>query len=887
MNDSTKQTQKMHWTGRFGVECRNYDWNGVFENDSTFGGNCAGGPGSALITDAGIKIKTKLYGLLGPAFALKIRSKYEPTPVKRLYLSGICEASAVLEVSWLLKVEHKFPAWEFLKTLVWEESPLANVPPSVRLVTPTEGMSSDPGTELTMLGSAIDSDGSIDRVEFYAGSTLVDTSRSAPYQCRWVGLAPGSYVLTAKAVDNRGGETVSVGVNVRVNPPPPARPVVTRVDPNPIIGNKNGTQNLTVTGLNFQPGLKVRLREPVGSTDATVPAEFSDATWISVVQPFPATTRTWSVQVINPDGLLSDPFPFEVTAPTTSTYGTLILDYNGVKVFSNANTGKPSPQPYHFEPRPATGVNVKTGLEWECVEFVNRYYLLKFDLDLLSKASRNASGYFPDAATFGLQAFGNGGSEAPKPGDILCFGGGPVVGLDDNLGHVAIVREVGLNMVTVVQQNVKQDARDTNFTFGYSSAGGKNVVDVQAAPGSRLGDDHFCQGWLRNSQPAPTVPLAPGNVAATRGDGQVTVSWDTVSGMTYNVYFSTTSGVTKANGTPLTGKTTPFMHTGRTNGTTCYYVVTAVNANGESVESTQVSATPQASTGNPLEITLDATTGLKMRFAQIPANTFTMGCPADEPGRWSSDWLPHQVTLTKGFYMGETEVTQAQYQKIIGTNPSYFIPTQTNYSSGYADTSSQPVETVSWFDSVRFCNALSVQQGLTPCYQNQGNSTTIVDTDTVTCDWAATGYRLPTEAEWEYACRGSPTNTTAFYWGSDSTEATMKQYAWYIMNAFDETWTDPHATKGGTQPVRTKLPNVFGLFDMSGNVWEWCNDWWEDQSDRGSQTDPRGPSAGSIRVLRGGDWYVVWGYCRSADRNGVVPGVRSYDLGFRLVRTIP
>ena len=295
----------------------------------------------------------------------------------------------------------------------------------------------------------------------------------------------------------------------------------------------------------------------------------------------------------------------------------------------------------------------------------------------------------------------------------------------------------------------------------------------------------------------------------------------------------------------------------------------------------------KATSGGTTVITLDATTGMKMYFAEVPFGTFTMGSPVTETYH-QSDETEHQVTISKAFFMGAHEVTQEQYQKIMGTNPSYFTATQTDYSSGYADTASQPVEQVSWFDAVRFCNGLSVNQGLTQCYTNQGGSAAIADTDTVTCDWTATGYRLPTEAEWEYSCRAG--TTSMYYWANVYDEAQTKLYAWFWYNCGGVGyWTDPHAVKGGTQPVGTRTPNLFGLYDMSGNVWEWCWDWYDSGYYNVSPgTDPKGTDTGSYRVLRGGSWF---GYSvlalRSAYRDWGAPTYRLDIGGFRVCRPRP
>ncbi|MFM7865341.1 MAG: formylglycine-generating enzyme family protein, partial [Planctomycetaceae bacterium] len=217
---------------------------------------------------------------------------------------------------------------------------------------------------------------------------------------------------------------------------------------------------------------------------------------------------------------------------------------------------------------------------------------------------------------------------------------------------------------------------------------------------------------------------------------------------------------------------------------------------------------PEVATGGqPKEVV--NTIGMKLLL--IPAGTFTMGSPEGEEGRQGNE-TQHQVTLTKPFSMGRTEVTQGQWKKVMGTEPwksEDYVPEGDDYPAVY----------VSWGDAVEFCKKL------------------------ITTDCKV--YRLPTEAEWEYACRGG--TKTAFSFGDD--EAELSKYAWWggIVgngNAKDEQYA---------HRVAQKLPNPFGLYDMHGNVLEWCSDWNGDYPST-PLTDPRGPDSGSSRVARGGSW---------------------------------
>lgn len=233
----------------------------------------------------------------------------------------------------------------------------------------------------------------------------------------------------------------------------------------------------------------------------------------------------------------------------------------------------------------------------------------------------------------------------------------------------------------------------------------------------------------------------------------------------------------------------------------------------------------------------------------IRAGEFTMG---DATSERTDEKPPHQVSISS-FYLDATPVTQEVYEKMMGVNPSK------------RKGKSNPVERSQWTDAVRFCNKCSELEGLTPCY----------DLATWECNFAADGYRLPTEAEWEYACRAG---STAKYTCGDA-EADLAGYAWF----------KPHS-QGKTQPVGRKKPNAWGLFDMNGNVWQWCNDWFaENYYAESPKKDPRGPTTGKQRVLRGGAWDCTAERLRSAYRNKEFPtysdacfGADSY--GFRRAR---
>jgi len=247
----------------------------------------------------------------------------------------------------------------------------------------------------------------------------------------------------------------------------------------------------------------------------------------------------------------------------------------------------------------------------------------------------------------------------------------------------------------------------------------------------------------------------------------------------------------------------------------------------------------------------------------VPAGVFIMGSPTNELCR-QSDETQHEVTLTRGFYVSATEVTQAQWLATMGWNVSYF--------SG----SDRPVETITWFDAVSYCNQKSVAESFTPVYTitNPTYDGVHIISATVTWNQSADGYRLLTEAEWEYACRAA--STTAFCNGGISQcycgyEPYLCLVGWYCGSASQ------------THDVALLAPNAWGLYDMHGNVWEWCWDWYGSYG--GPVIDPTGPGSGSRRVRRGGGWDDGAQVCRSAGRFHSTPNDRYNDIGLRLART--
>ena len=245
------------------------------------------------------------------------------------------------------------------------------------------------------------------------------------------------------------------------------------------------------------------------------------------------------------------------------------------------------------------------------------------------------------------------------------------------------------------------------------------------------------------------------------------------------------------------------------------------------------SVSPGSEPNVPGEMEVTNSIGMKLRL--IPAGEFMMGSPGTESDR-SDDETQHGVSITKPFYLGVTEVTQEQYQKVMGTNPSEFKGAQ------------NPVEKVSWAEAVEFCGKLSAM----PAEKTAGHV-----------------YRLPTEAEWEYACRSG--TTTAYGFGDDASR--LGDYGWFDGNS-----------DSSTHPVGEKKPNAWGLYDMHGGVYEWCQDWYGAYPS-GSATDPTGATSGSFRVYRGGSWFLSARFCRSAYRFRHAPGDRFSVLGFRVLRS--
>ena len=247
---------------------------------------------------------------------------------------------------------------------------------------------------------------------------------------------------------------------------------------------------------------------------------------------------------------------------------------------------------------------------------------------------------------------------------------------------------------------------------------------------------------------------------------------------------------------------------------------------------------PYTKTGWAQEVVHEKT-GIEMVF--IPAGEFLMGSPENEKGRYRDEGPQRKVTITRPFYLGKTEITQSQWRSVLATQPwrgKRYVMTGAQNAASY----------ISWYNAMAFCKKLSQNTGMT--------------------------VRLPTEAEWEYACRAG--TTTRFFYGDDLGDERLGEFAWY----YDNAWA---VNQRYSHPAGRKRPNPWGLHDMHGNVWEWCSDWYADSYPDAPAVDPQGPKHGKFHVHRGGGWNIVPRTCRAAYRSGNGPEVQEFLLGLRVV----
>jgi formylglycine-generating enzyme required for sulfatase activity len=385
----------------------------------------------------------------------------------------------------------------------------------------------------------------------------------------------------------------------------------------------------------------------------------------------------------------------------------------------------------------------------------------------------------------------------------------------------------------------------TNTRVAYRSYGAPTYADYGL--GFRITRTVPYEG--KNRPPLAPYNPNPADESMIIGVTSVTLSWDSYDPdgdtMTYDVYFDTNVNPTTKVSSNQTENT--LIRSNLSYETTYYWKVVAKDNHGGVTESPVWKFT---------------TRDLQPKLVFVEKGSFTMG---DTWGGGSSDEKPtHKVTLTYDFYIGEYETTFDEYDAFCEATGK----SKAN-DSGWGR-GSRPVIYVSWNDAIAYCNWFSEKEGLPKAYDSNGN---LLDKDgSITTDPSkVVGYRLPTEAEWEYAARGGNKSEGYKYSGSDN----VGDVAWYRDNSDDK-----------TQEVGKKSPNELGIYDMSGNVWEWCSDWYGNYSSY-AQTNPYNNTPGSNRVDRGGSWGSSATYSRVARRGYNTPTNASYRVGFRICRTVP
>lgn len=335
------------------------------------------------------------------------------------------------------------------------------------------------------------------------------------------------------------------------------------------------------------------------------------------------------------------------------------------------------------------------------------------------------------------------------------------------------------------------------------------------------------------------------------------ISWQTVPGVRYDLLTSTDMDVwTRVTGYPLQAEGLSMGHSFNL-GSKAFFRIGSINDD----------------------------------FALIPAGNFEMGDSFAEGSTWER---PVHTVNVSAFYMAKHETTTELWNSIRawGLNNGY---TDLPAANGSLDSkgANHPVYLISWYDAVKWCNARSEKEGLTPCYKVGAAYLKTGTNSAVTCNFAATGYRLPTEAEWEKAARGG-LSSKRFPWGDTINHSEANYHAngsafsydtsGYTSYTFHPTYE--YGNHPYSSPVGSFAPNGYGLYDMAGNMWEWCWDWHESTYYSSSPTsDPRGPTSGMVRIYRGGGWNYGANFCRGATRSISNPGNTSNSLGFRVARS--